>query len=530
VARLEERASQASSGSSPTPINPKPTLCTFECARSAHTVPLLLAASRVEPIAVGATSPGLEAESVVKTPTDARPAEFCFDWDATSGKAEPTCREFGCGHADGDGNAAVPHTDGQLSVSHTEQTAPHVHTGTTTHGVMTGPNRAVVAVLDPVTLQEPCREGWAQQSEQAQPPAHINATATSGEVSGTADPAQTAVDDAESVDSLTEWLEPLDLKQWSPSRNPHSTLSHWKLRKLKVPSHLAFAHRKRAPKEGESWPLLAELQKVAVSPLPTLRFELMLNGKLCVCLLDSGASISAARDGFVRKFEWPTAPARTPSGQSIQVTAYDGSTRDNNIALKSARIKIDGFRGELPLLVLPLSGEDVILGMDFLTAYKAQIDIASRTDRLTDAKGRFHLIQAPAELNCSDPSIQARLCKAAAKDIEQGATAYLTVVKASDDTNGTATAGPGHSKTRSPKCVGDVSDLKAKYSSIFQPITGLPPKRHVDHPIDLAPGAGTPCGPVYRLAPAEIDELRKQLDELLTKGLIEPSSSPFGVT
>ncbi|NBK22820.1 MAG: hypothetical protein EOM68_12415, partial [Spirochaetia bacterium] len=395
---------------------------------------------------------------------------------------------------------------------------------------MTGPNRAIVAVLDPVTLQEPCREGWAQQLEQAQPPARINATANSAEALGTAEPAHAAVDDAESVDSLTEWLEPLDLRQWSPSRSPHSTLSHWQWRKLKVPSHLTSAHSKRAPKEGESWPLLAELQKVAVSPLPTLRFELMLNGKLCVCLLDSGASISAARDGMVREFEWPTAPARTPTGQSIQVTAYDGSIRDKNIALKSARIRIDGFRGELHLLVLPLSGEDVILGMDFLTAYKAQIDIASRTIRLTDAKGRSHLIQAPAELNCSDPSIQASLCsaKAAAKDIEQGATAYLTVVTAADNTNGTATATSGDFKPRSARCVGDVSDLKAKYSSIFQPITGLPPKRHVDHPIDLVPGAGTPCGPVYRLAPAEIDELRRQLDDLLAKGLIEPISSPFG--
>eukprot|EP00983_Pelagomonas_calceolata_P039705 1137302-Pelagomonas_calceolata.AAC.2 len=35
-------------------------------------------------------------------------------------------------------------------------------------------------------------------------------------------------------------------------------------------------------------------------------------------------------------------------------------------------------------------------------------------------------------------------------------------------------------------------------------------------------------GPMFRLAPNELEELKKQLEELLSKGLIEPNSSPFG--
>ena len=35
-------------------------------------------------------------------------------------------------------------------------------------------------------------------------------------------------------------------------------------------------------------------------------------------------------------------------------------------------------------------------------------------------------------------------------------------------------------------------------------------------------------GPIFRLAPQELEELKRQLEELLSKGLIEPSSSPFG--
>jgi len=35
-------------------------------------------------------------------------------------------------------------------------------------------------------------------------------------------------------------------------------------------------------------------------------------------------------------------------------------------------------------------------------------------------------------------------------------------------------------------------------------------------------------GPIFRLAPKELDELKKQHEDLLSKGLIEPSASPFG--
>ena len=36
-------------------------------------------------------------------------------------------------------------------------------------------------------------------------------------------------------------------------------------------------------------------------------------------------------------------------------------------------------------------------------------------------------------------------------------------------------------------------------------------------------------GPIFRLAPRhELEELRKQLDDILEKGLVEPSCSPYG--
>ncbi|GKC10205.1 putative reverse transcriptase domain-containing protein [Tanacetum coccineum] len=56
----------------------------------------------------------------------------------------------------------------------------------------------------------------------------------------------------------------------------------------------------------------------------------------------------------------------------------------------------------------------------------------------------------------------------------------------------------------------------------------LPPARLVEFQIDLIPGAAPVTRAPYRLAPSEMKELSKQLQELSDKGFIRPSSSPWG--
>ena len=56
----------------------------------------------------------------------------------------------------------------------------------------------------------------------------------------------------------------------------------------------------------------------------------------------------------------------------------------------------------------------------------------------------------------------------------------------------------------------------------------LPPRRDVNHDIDLEPGAAPPSRRPYRLSKPEMDELQRQITALLEKGFIEPSKSPFG--
>ncbi|GJV73684.1 hypothetical protein Tco_1493679 [Tanacetum coccineum] len=59
-------------------------------------------------------------------------------------------------------------------------------------------------------------------------------------------------------------------------------------------------------------------------------------------------------------------------------------------------------------------------------------------------------------------------------------------------------------------------------------LPGLPPPRQVEFRIELVPGAAPVARAPYRLAPSELKELSDQLKELLEKGFIRPSSSPWG--
>lgn len=56
----------------------------------------------------------------------------------------------------------------------------------------------------------------------------------------------------------------------------------------------------------------------------------------------------------------------------------------------------------------------------------------------------------------------------------------------------------------------------------------LPPDRDIEFSIDVAPGTSPISKAPYRMAPVELQQLKKQLKELEDKGFIRPSVSPWG--
>ena len=75
----------------------------------------------------------------------------------------------------------------------------------------------------------------------------------------------------------------------------------------------------------------------------------------------------------------------------------------------------------------------------------------------------------------------------------------------------------------------DLPRVVCEFVDVFpDELPGLPPKRVVDFGIELHPGTSPISMTPHRMAPVELQELRVQLQELLDKGFIRLSTSPWG--
>ena len=71
--------------------------------------------------------------------------------------------------------------------------------------------------------------------------------------------------------------------------------------------------------------------------------------------------------------------------------------------------------------------------------------------------------------------------------------------------------------------------MVCEYEDVFlDELPGLPPSRDVDFRIKLYPGTSPISMTPHRMALVELQELKVQIEELLGKGFIRPSTSPWG--
>jgi hypothetical protein len=82
------------------------------------------------------------------------------------------------------------------------------------------------------------------------------------------------------------------------------------------------------------------------------------------------------------------------------------------------------------------------------------------------------------------------------------------------------------STSSSPELEAVLDEFKDVLSGL--PPNKLPPSRAEDHFVRLMPDCKPPASKLYPLSPAQLSELRSQLTELLDRGFIRPSESPYG--
>ncbi|XP_027150224.1 uncharacterized protein LOC113750452 [Coffea eugenioides] len=191
---------------------------------------------------------------------------------------------------------------------------------------------------------------------------------------------------------------------------------------------------------------------------------------------------------------------RTPMGNKSIITS---------LADKNYEFWVGERKMLVDLVSLDIKGYDVIIGMDFLAHYHAKFDCRAKVVEFwipgeatlkLDVKGRLASTAMISEIR-------------ARKMLYKGAQGFLAfLINAPCD----------------QVKLEDVPVVR-EFSDIFpEELKTLPPEREVKFKIDLVPGTAPISKTPYRMSPAELKELKIQLQDLLEKVFDRESDSPWG--
>ncbi|XP_066166261.1 uncharacterized protein [Oryza sativa Japonica Group] len=239
----------------------------------------------------------------------------------------------------------------------------------------------------------------------------------------------------------------------------------------------------------------------------TLRLQGSIQGFDVLILVDSGSSCS-----FLSSVVLPHLTGVKSLLTPIQVKVANGTVLYCTSELPAAKWEVQGHQFSTNFKLLPLDNYDMILGMDWLEKYSPMdINWQAKTiqfclhDKSVELKG-----VVPELDKCDLVSIhQLQLLH------NQGAVESLVQLTASDGSS---------SSQNVPSSIQSILD---EFADIFTEPEGLPPSRSYDHTIPLIAGAQLVNIRPYRYTPDQKNEIEKQVQEMLKKGIIRPSSSPF---
>ncbi|KAJ8766927.1 hypothetical protein K2173_011745 [Erythroxylum novogranatense] len=199
--------------------------------------------------------------------------------------------------------------------------------------------------------------------------------------------------------------------------------------------------------------------------------------------------------------------ASTPIGQYIIISQV---YRDCEIGISGGKFVVD-------LMPLKMGGLDVILGMDTLEKYHANLDYKQKTVKFELEDGSKVVFMGDRKVSpCNIPSPIGKdilVIRTAKRMMSKGCEAYLAYVL----------------DTKADR--GRLEDILVvrEFPDVFpEELPGLPSPREIEFPVELLPGTAPISILPYRMAPTELKELKEQLEDFLEKGYIRPSSSPWG--
>nr|GEV85582.1 hypothetical protein [Tanacetum cinerariifolium] len=193
---------------------------------------------------------------------------------------------------------------------------------------------------------------------------------------------------------------------------------------------------------------------------------------------------------------------------SYEVKLVDRRVASTNTILKGCTLNLVNHIFEIDLMPIELGTFDVIIDMDWLVKHDIVIICV---EKVVHRPYGNEMLIVKSDKGVSQLKVIS--CIKARKYVERGCHLFLAHVM--------------ESKSKE-KRMEDVLVIRDFPEVFLEELPGLPPSRQVEFQIDLVTRAVPVARAPYRLAPPEMKELSIQLQELLEKGFICPSSSPLG--
>ncbi|KAI5652374.1 hypothetical protein M9H77_29561 [Catharanthus roseus] len=235
-----------------------------------------------------------------------------------------------------------------------------------------------------------------------------------------------------------------------------------------------------------------------------------INGKETKALLDTGAS-----HNFISVEEANRLGLRIVGGTG-SVKAVNSMAKPIQGIARGVKTTLGAWVGYLNLSVVPMDDFKVVLGMEFLDQVKAFPIPFANTMCILD-EGKTCVVPT---LRSTKSEPQALSVMQFNKGLKRDEESYLDVLKEHDD----------EEIPPQPTVPKEIEGVLREFRDVMpdELPKKLPPRREVDHQIELEPGAKPPAMSPYRMAPPELAELKKQLKGLIDAGFIRPSKAHFG--
>ena len=235
-----------------------------------------------------------------------------------------------------------------------------------------------------------------------------------------------------------------------------------------------------------------------------------MNGMSTKAMIDTGSTHNFVLEEEARRLKLQT------SKEAGWLKVVNSAAKPSQGVARGVKMKIGPWEGKIDFTVAPMHDFKVVIGMDFLRQVKAVPIPFLRSMAILEEEAPC-MVPTITEGKTRTPMLSAIQLE---KGLKNNEVTYLVALK--DDM---------------VDSMGDLIPMEVqKVLNEFKDVMPselpkkLPPRREEDHKIELESGAKPPAMGPYRMAPPELEELRRQLKELLEARFIQPSKAPYGAS